>query len=105
MWKNETHTGTINFNAQFSTCCMRGIIQLPVISDPPELLKNLLSGDTNNSKHFQHNIRAFNSSLAFASFGVKEDICISQNRTSFPDVGHNLVKFIYLIQTMNWQID
>ena len=74
MWKNETHIGAIDVTAKFSTCCMHGKIQLPVISDPPELLKQLLFENTNNSKRYRPDIRAFNSSLAIASLGVKEDI-------------------------------
>ena len=74
MWKNETHSGVLNVNSKFSTCCAQGKIQLPFITDPPNLIKRLLSEDSNEAKHFRHHIRAFNSSLAFASLGVKEDI-------------------------------
>ena len=58
----------------FSTCCAQGKIELPFITDPPDLIKRLLSEDSNEAKHFRHHTRAFNSSLAFASLGVKEDI-------------------------------
>ena len=37
-------------------------------------MKQLLFENTNNLKRCRHDIRAFNSSLAFASLGVKEDI-------------------------------
>lgn len=70
MWKNEVHTGIININSKFSTCSAQGKIQLPFITDPSDLIKQLLS----EAKHFLHRIRAFISCLAFASLGVKEDI-------------------------------
>lgn len=74
MLKNETHSGTINVNAKFFTCCNQGKIILPCITDPPDLIKHLISDDSKEGKHFRHHIRAFDSSLAFASLGVKEDI-------------------------------
>lgn len=83
MWKNEVHTGFINVNSKFSTCCVQGKIQLPYINEPPDLIKQLLSEDSNEAKHFRHHIRAFNSSLAFASLGVKEDILPSKGPYTF----------------------
>ena len=84
MWKNEVHTGHLNTsNAQFSTCCMQGKISLPPLHDPPQLLKQLLSDDTHIAKDFRRNIRAFNSSLAFASLGVKEDVLHSKGPYTF----------------------
>ena len=53
---------------------MQGKISLPVIQDPPEQLKLLLLSDTPEAKDFRTNIRAYNSSLAFASLGVTEDV-------------------------------
>lgn len=48
-------------------CCFGGKVQLPDLpTDPPEL-RNLLSGTAQESAIFLKNIRAFNSSLAFAS--------------------------------------
>ena len=74
MWKQEIHVGTLDKTATFSTCCMQGKISLPVIQDPPEQLKLLLLSDTPEAKDFRTNIRAYNSSLAFASLGVTEDV-------------------------------
>lgn len=83
MWKNEAHSGVINVNSKFSTCCAQGKIQLLFITDPPDLIKRLLSEDSNEAKHFRHHIRAFNSSLAFASLGVKEDILPAKGPYTF----------------------
>ena len=41
-------------------------MKIPPIKDPPDFLKFLLTGSTSKCHHFQNNIRAYNSSLAFA---------------------------------------
>lgn len=83
MWKNEIHTGSLGTTAKFSLCCSQGKISLPCFSDPPELLKQLLTADTPESKHFRQHIRAYNSSFAFASLGVQEDILPSKGPYTF----------------------
>ena len=40
-------------NPKFALCCMQGEVQLPLLKEPPEVLKNLLNGDDKLSKHFQ----------------------------------------------------
>lgn len=52
---------------QFSLCCSKGKIQLPLLKQPPEYLKQLL--DTHNGNFFE-NIRAHNSMFGFTSMGV-----------------------------------
>ena len=51
----------------FSLCCSYGNIRAPPVSEPPLLLKTLLSGNSTESRHFIRNIRAYNSAFAFAS--------------------------------------
>ena len=73
MFKDETHCGKLTENsptATFSSCCVNENIVPPPIKDPPELLKRLLKGNTARDKAFCDNIRAYNSSLAFASLGL-----------------------------------
>ena len=73
MFKDETHCGKLTENrptATFNSCCANGNIILPPIKDPPELLKRLLQGNTARDKAFCDNIRAYNSSLAFASLDL-----------------------------------
>ncbi|XP_071137070.1 uncharacterized protein [Mytilus edulis] len=53
---------------------MQGKVVLPVIKDPSHSLQNLFILNTEQAKHFRINIRAYNSSLAFASLGVHEDV-------------------------------
>ena len=69
MFKDENHVGKLSQSATitFSACCGNGNIKLPPLKNPPDLLKNLLTGNTHRHKHFHDNIRAYNSSLACAS--------------------------------------
>lgn len=73
MWSKETHTGCVKSNrTKFSTCCSQGKVQLPPLSEPPNTLKRLLTESSKEAVSFRRNIRAYNSSLAFTSLGVKE---------------------------------
>ena len=56
-------------------------IKLPPLKNPPDLLKNLLTGNTHRDKHFRDNIRAYNSSLAFAS------LCLTGQEFTFKHPG------------------
>jgi len=73
MWKHETHNGPLK-SPMFSTCCSQGKIDIPHIIDPPELLQKLLTESTADAKNFRQNIRAYNSSFAFTSMGVHQDL-------------------------------
>ncbi|CAN7089236.1 unnamed protein product, partial [Brassica rapa subsp. narinosa] len=53
----------------FSICCQQGRVKLPPEPHPPHSLASLRS----SSAHFQHNIRTYNSILAFTSMGAKLD--------------------------------
>lgn len=57
-------------NPKFYFCCLEGRVQLPLLKDPPEFLKNLLM---QNSARFQDNIRLCNSMCAFTSMGGNID--------------------------------
>ena len=48
MFKDEKHVGKLSQSdtITFSTCCGNGNIKLPPLKDPPDLLKNLLTGNT-----------------------------------------------------------
>jgi hypothetical protein len=73
MWAKEVHSGPIKKSrAMFSTCCSQGKVQLPDLAQPPDVIKCLLTQPGREATHFRNNIRAYNSSLAFTSLGVKE---------------------------------
>ncbi|XP_045831092.1 uncharacterized protein LOC123922418 [Trifolium pratense] len=54
---------------EFSLCCSKGKVELPLLKKPPELLLALINGCDRRSKNFQENYRAFNSMFAFTSLG------------------------------------
>lgn len=59
-----------------SLCCMKGSIVLSLIPSPPEMVR-LFSDQTDESKRFRHNIRAYNNVFAFTSMGVHLDHTIN----------------------------
>lgn len=52
MFKHETHVGCLHVTSKFSTCCLQGKITLPLIKDPPQVLKTLLIQNSIEAKHF-----------------------------------------------------
>ena len=48
IFKDEKHVGKLSQSdtITFSACCGNGNIELPPLKDPPDLLKNLLTGNT-----------------------------------------------------------
>ena len=54
-------------------CCLNGKIAIPVLPEPPQPLKDLLSGQPeNDAQHFLKSIRRYNSAFQMTSFGAKE---------------------------------
>ncbi|XP_023232369.1 uncharacterized protein LOC111632222 [Centruroides sculpturatus] len=53
-------------------CCARGKVVLPNIQEPPQPIKDLLSGSNPLSAHFLNNIRKYNTLFQMTSFGAKE---------------------------------
>ena len=49
-------------------------MQLPILLDPPEPLKSLLSDETAEARHFRKNIGKYNSALTMASMGANVDL-------------------------------
>ncbi|KAL3625913.1 hypothetical protein CASFOL_030442 [Castilleja foliolosa] len=70
--------------ARYNGCCGGGIIDLPLLVEPPTFLHDLLHGTSRRSKHFQENIRSYNSMFCFTSMGGKVDHNI--NRGSGPPI-------------------
>ena len=48
-------------------CCRGGQVKLPILLDPPEPLKTLLTEQTGQGRHFRQNIRKYNSAFTMAS--------------------------------------
>ncbi|XP_027166398.1 uncharacterized protein LOC113766402 [Coffea eugenioides] len=66
---------------RFSICCQEGQVQLPLLIEPPQFLKQLLEyNGRRQAKHFRENIRAFNMMYAFTSMGGCIDNTINDGR-------------------------
>lgn len=78
MWYEErVAKGRRSTNPEFSLCCMRGKVHLPMLKKPPQLLLNLLSNKDSRSRQFKENIRAYNSLFSFTSIGGKVEAGIN----------------------------
>ena len=57
-WKRETS----------SMCCSLGKVKLPLLHEPPQLLKDLLLANTSASRHFLNSTRLYNCAFQMTSF-------------------------------------
>jgi hypothetical protein len=62
---------------EFSICCCKGTVQIPIITKPPAPLDKLLLENNKDAKSFKSAIRAYNMNLAFASLGAAIDETIN----------------------------
>lgn len=53
-------------------CYAASKVILPNIEEPPQPMKNLLTGDHPSSAHFLNNVRRYNTLFQMTSFGAKE---------------------------------
>ena len=65
-------------NPVFSLCCNSGKVVLPVMRDPPEILKVLLESNDHQGKDFRENIWKYNRAFAFTSLQVTEDHSVNE---------------------------
>lgn len=72
MWYEERSDKTRRpKNPEFSDCCLKGKVELPMLEKPPPLLWDLMNGNDPRWKNFKENIRAYNSMFLFTSIGGK----------------------------------
>lgn len=64
----------------FSLCCGQGQVKLPLLKEPPAILKRLLEGDDKLSKHFQRNLRPYNIVFSFTSLGGKVERLVKKGK-------------------------
>ncbi|KAG1169137.1 hypothetical protein G6F70_008661 [Rhizopus microsporus] len=62
------------------SCCKRGSIQLQLLPDPPEYLKDLLASTDIQRRHFKDNLRQYNAAFAFTS--LECDIVSAEERNA-----------------------
>ncbi|RZB86134.1 hypothetical protein D0Y65_026271 [Glycine soja] len=92
MWYGERiNKDKKSLNPRFSLCCDDGKIQLPILEKPPDILKELLFGNSRQSKNFQTYIRSYNLMFAFTSPGAKIDRTLNTGKgpPSFRIQGQN----------------
>ncbi|KAL6535336.1 hypothetical protein OROMI_026710 [Orobanche minor] len=81
MWYEERSEKSKNpLYPKFSHCCSKGKIQLPLLKEPPLLLRNLLNGVDPRSINYINNIRAYNMMFSFTSMGGKVDTSVNKGR-------------------------
>ncbi|XP_056698595.1 uncharacterized protein [Spinacia oleracea] len=68
---------------EYSFCCQKGKVRLPLLKDPPEFLKDLLDNNDSRSKIFKEKGRMYNSINAFTSMGGKVDSSINRGNASY----------------------
>ncbi|TFK58668.1 hypothetical protein BDN72DRAFT_746666, partial [Pluteus cervinus] len=72
-WDIEKVTSSRVGEPRFGSCCDHGKVRLPLLADPPSVLRGLLLGRDTVSRNFRDDIRQYNMALAFTSLGVKQD--------------------------------
>lgn len=81
MWYNERLKKDVNeYIPKFGMCCLQGKVKLPILEEPPTLLRSLLDGTHPKSRHFLTNIRCYNMMFSFTSMGGKVDKHINDGR-------------------------
>ncbi|KAK9683502.1 hypothetical protein RND81_10G145800 [Saponaria officinalis] len=84
MWFNErVRKDRKSENPEFSMCCLKGKVKLPLLQDPPTTLKYLITNNDVQGKHYIENIRAYNMMFSFTSMGGKIDKNINRGRSTY----------------------
>lgn len=73
-WKGEKPASYTRASPQWETCCKKVTVTLPLLKEPPALLKKLVNGTHRKSAHYLNNCRQYNSVFAFTSFGTTGNI-------------------------------
>ncbi len=83
-FKSKRLTNSSNIRPRFGICCLQGQIQLPPFSEPPQLLRQLLTSSTPRARNFRERIRQYNCAFAFTSVAVKVDEAILNGARAGP---------------------
>ncbi|KAF9606337.1 hypothetical protein IFM89_025005, partial [Coptis chinensis] len=71
-------------NPKFSICCQNGKVQLPLLKDTPDFLKNLLDcNGGSKSLNYMENISIYNSMFAFTSTGGQVQSSVNDGKAPF----------------------
>jgi len=83
MWLQEIISQSMMINIRFTMCCNNGAVQLPLLQQPPEVLRGLLSGSDPRSPAFREKIRMYNSILSFTSTGARIHESVTGTRSVY----------------------
>jgi len=72
-WIDERSHPSSKRAHKFESCCKKGDVVLQSLPDPPDILKELLSGENAESRHFRKHIREYNSTLSFTFLKYSPD--------------------------------
>ena len=80
-WMAERLAGSSKRNPKFGMCCYSGKIELPLLHDLPQELRNLYYGQDNQAKMFRKDIRRYNNALAMTSVGQSPGVKLGIDHT------------------------
>ncbi|XP_071727009.1 uncharacterized protein [Rutidosis leptorrhynchoides] len=84
LWKSEAKRGNPTLRKKvYSLCCLNGKVELPKLKQPPQLLVDLMKGQTQKSKDFVKDVRRYNMMFSFTSMGGKLDYKVNSGRAPF----------------------
>jgi len=70
-WREERTPRFTNALFKFGTCCQNGQVQLPVVPDPPEPLKNFLKAEWPQGRCVVEHLQSLNNALALTAVQSK----------------------------------
>ena len=79
-WIDERQETSSLSNPSWESCCKQGSVQLQLLPDPPQYLKDLLASTDIQGSHFKDNLRQYNVAFAFTSLGC--DIVSAEERNA-----------------------
>ncbi|CAG8813521.1 24257_t:CDS:1, partial [Cetraspora pellucida] len=82
-WLDERIVNSSKTNPKFGSCCRHGKVILPLLHDPPLLLRQLFESQDKQCKEFRANICQYNAAHAFTSLGVNIDQTILNGRSPY----------------------
>jgi hypothetical protein len=79
-WIDERQDTSSMRNPSWESCCKWGSVQLQLLPDPPQYLKDLLERTDTQDRRFKDNLRQYNAAFAFTSLGC--DIVSAEERNA-----------------------
>ncbi|KAF6749174.1 hypothetical protein DFP72DRAFT_1143182, partial [Ephemerocybe angulata] len=79
-WSSEQLAASSQHDPKYGICCNSGQVQLPLLRDPPQPLKDLFTSDHDDAKEFRENVWKYNRAFAFTSMYAEEDQSVNRGR-------------------------